>query len=168
MKLYLAAPIFNPTQVDVVETMQALAEGLGHETFSPYHNSRNIFGGRKPADCTEEERAMVLYDNITNIDWAEGVLCWVGGMGGFTDPGVVWEMGYGYAKQKLIVGFLDETLDAQRQSMNLMLSGTMQALGLGTQALGNMLRLMADGNLSRLIESYHPALLLGAEMDPVV
>jgi len=67
MDIYLAAPIFTPEQLRVVESLKNDAEGHGHIVFSPYHNSSDIFQGRKPRDCSPEERSRVLADNIVNM-----------------------------------------------------------------------------------------------------
>jgi len=139
VKIYIAAPIFNDAQRAVVSQIKDEAEFYGHRTFSPYHNSRDIWRGRAPKDCSPEERAQVLSDNIVNIDWCNVLLAWVGGMGGYTDPGVVWEMGYAHKAEKFTLAYLDDS--DERQSMNLMLAGTIDALVVGRYELQRALQL---------------------------
>lgn len=164
-KVYLAAPIFNPQQLEVVEMLKGEIE-YGHEVFSPYHNSVNIWQGRAPKDCSPEERGLVLEDNITHIDWADVLFAWVGGMGGFTDPGVVWEMGYAYKAGKFTLAYIDEEMDAERQSMNLMLAGTISAVVTRRSDLPAALGTMQD-SLQGVVEAFPPS-VLGQEREPIV
>lgn len=171
MDIYLAAPIFNRQQVDVVEMIKAYAEGRGHKVFSPYHNSRDIWQGRAPKDCTPEERTQVLNDNINNIDWCDILLCWVGGMGGFTDPGVVWEMGYAYAKGKFQLVYIDDEMDADRPSMNLMLAGTVHAVVRGQAELNTALAELPPTKVYdpySAVRALYPPSVLGQEREPIV
>lgn len=168
--IYLAAPIFNAEQLVVVESIKMMAEAHGHLVFSPYHNSQDIWKGRAPKDCTPEERGRVLDDNIKNIDWCDVLLCWVGGMGGFTDPGVIWEMGYAFAQHnKFQLAYLDPELDSARQSMNLMLSGTIDAVCLHPADLNAALAALSDPDQGNgVVRTYFPPSVLGQEREPIV
>ena len=167
-KLYLAAPIFTPKQLEVVERLKITAEDYGHEVFSPYHNSQGIFKGRPPMECTAEERRSVIDDNIRYLDWCDGLLAWVGGMGGFTDPGVIWEMGFAFHAGKFCVAYIDPVVDAERQSMNLMLSATIDAVTKDQVGLSHALSLLVQDDISSLHSIYGPKKVLGAETEPVV
>lgn len=167
MKIYLAAPIFTRPQLIVVSYLRDLALRRGHIVFSPYHNSADIFKGRAPKDCSPEERAQVLEDNIKNIEWCEVMLAWVGGMGGFTDPGVVWEMGYARASDKFTLAYLDRLLDRERQSMNLMLSGTIDAICRSHIEISQALTLLISRQLPEVRRIFSTD-VLGEEKEPVV
>lgn len=170
-KVYLAAPIFTPQQLEVVEFLKGQLEQREFEVFSPYHNSQAIWAGRAPKDCSPEERAQVLQDNITHLD-CELLLCWVGGMGGFTDPGVVWEMGYckaidNFHKGVFQLAYIDDT--DERPTMNLMLAGTIDAAVRGRDKLGNALDMLkkVDG-MMEVSAIYNPDHLVGQEKEPIV
>ena len=181
MKLYLAAPIFNPHQLEIVERIKKCAEGEGHEVFSPYHESRGIWKGRAPKDCSANERRSVVHQNVRRLDWAEVVFAWVGGYeGGFTDPGVLWELGYAgcrsgvpaietqHARVPFSVGYIDDT--DTRRGMNLMLAGTLDYGLLGEISMD---RFLYDiGPDSQMVESdlrelYRPELVLMQEEDAI-
>jgi nucleoside 2-deoxyribosyltransferase len=181
MKLYLAAPIFNPHQLEVVEMIKGYAEDEGHEVFSPYHESRDIWAGRAPKDCSPNERRQVVFNNVRRLDWAEVVLAWVGGYPeGFTDPGVLWELGYAgcrsgvpaietaEARVPFSVGYVDDT--DTRRGMNLMLAGTLDYGVLGATSLQRFLfdisseSEMAPSDLKVL---YHTDLTMMQEADPI-
>lgn len=167
MKIYLAAPIFTTVQIAVVTGIKNECARLGHEVFSPYHNSRDIFGGRAPKDCSQHDRDMVLGDNISHLDWCHVLLAWVGGMGGFTDPGVVWEMGYAYKGGKFQLAYSDSS--DERRGMNLMLAGTIDAFTVNSEELKDALtRLVSDSNFSSVREAYPPQRHLAEQMEPVV
>lgn len=166
-KIYLAAPIFNPVQLEVVNFLRDTAIAHGHKVFSPYHNSVDIWAGRAPKDCSPNERRQVLEDNIRNIDWCDTLLAWVGGMGGFTDPGVVWEMGYAFCAHKWTLAYIDNELDAERQSMNLMLAGTIDSVTTHRADVNAALALLFDeGNMA--VNKLFPADVLGQEREPIV
>lgn len=165
-KIYLAAPIFNPQQLEVVNFLRDSALAQGFEVFSPYHNSVDIWQGRAPKDCSPEERGQVLEDNIKNIYWCDTLLCWVGGMGGFTDPGVVWEMGLAYGEGKFQIAYIDEAMDVQRQSMNLMLSGTVDAV---VSHRSDVVAALSELNGSReAVRKFFSPTVLGQEREPIV
>lgn len=101
------APIFNEAQLQLVERMKATLEAFGFGVFSPYHASREIWAGRKPSDCSPEERHEVLLGNVVNLDDAQLCIAVLGmtdldvpkdqvdpKVHGKTDTGVAWEMGY--------------------------------------------------------------------------
>lgn len=177
-RVYLAGPIFNPEQLAVVQWLKDELEVSGVEVFSPWHNSQGIFKGRKPADCSADERAQVLTDNIKGLDWCDYLLAWVGGMGGFTDPGVIWEMGYvgkrsgspaAYGRGAVLpmtIAYIDDSDD--RQSMNLMLAGTVEAVVKGRDEFRRARLFLSDGEVAAIQAVWHPDLVLSADKQPVV
>lgn len=168
MNIYIAAPIFTPEQVEVVELIKNAAEYNDQTVFSPYHNSQDIFNGRAPKDCTPEERAQVLNDNITNLDWCDVLFAWVGGMGGFTDPGVIWEMGYAHAARKFTVAYVDPELDANRKSMNLMLAGTVQAAVTDRTEVADFFAWLPEHGPFWEARKLFPTTVFDADKEPVV
>lgn len=150
-KVYIAAPIFNAAQLQVVNRITMMLKLLEFDYFSPYEASRDIWKGRAPKDCSEEERKEVLNGNIDNLHTSDILLAWIGGTeNGKTDTGVVWEMGYYNAisdyrrflnnesdavrlPNALTMAYVDPT--DKRQSMNLMLAGTVDAIVYGPAQL---------------------------------
>lgn len=178
-RIYLAAPIFTPDQLAVVETLVMKMEATkGIEVFSPYHNSREIWRGRAPSDCSPSDRGRVLTDNIEGIEWCDYLFAWVGGMGGFTDPGVVWEMGYAAALAKapasrnqpsrrpFTVAYLDGT--DERPNMNLMLAGTVDAVVRGYDPLPQLFHFMQSGQDGNIRALWHPDYSISQEKEPIV
>lgn len=171
MEMYLAAPIFTPDQQAEVELLRSTMLMYGN-VFSPLHASRDIWKGRAPKDCSPEERAQVLEGNIAHLE-CDVVVAWVGGMGGFTDPGVVWELGYATALNRtglnsspLIVAYISPS--DERQSMNLMIAGTVNVVAKGIPDLSRCLQLLYTEEYEVAFEEFHPDKLLAQEREPIV
>lgn len=176
-RTYIAAPIFNQQQLSVVRDITMMCKLLEIEYFSPYENSQDVWKGRAPKDCSPEERGRVLKDNIENLDWAETLLCWVGGTpDGKTDTGVTWEMGhfnalkrYGGSDPSLLrftLGYIHPT--DQRQTMNLMLAGTVDAVAYGPAQLHRGLEHLRMDNVETVRHMLHPDKLIKHEKEPIV
>ena len=175
---YLAAPIFNVHQLEVVEAIKTALEVRQFEVFSPYHESRAIWKGRAPKDCTPEERAQVLRGNIQHLS-CKLVVAWVGGYEqGFTDPGVVWEMGYAGAlsgtpaafdslpNYPVVLAYIHDT--DVRQAMNLMLAGTVDAVAKGHRELSDALDMAAKREYTLMASQFHPDHHLATDKEPIV
>lgn len=174
-KAYIAAPIFTPEQLAVVECIKYVLTYAGYEVFSPYHASRQVWRGRAPKDCTEEERKRVLDGNVVNLNGPTSLLvAWVGGSrtNKSTDNGVAWEMGYFHNRVlrgdyqsdspvPMTVAYIDP-IDA-RQDMNLMLAGTVDAAARGVVQLQRAVSLHAGGRYDELRDEHHPSHLIRHE-----
>lgn len=177
MKLYLAAPIFTPFQLEVVNHLKEIAEGIGYEVFSPYHASRDIWKGRAPKDCSQEERDLVLEGNVKNLQPPTRVLLsWVGGTAdGKVDTGVAWEMGYFDAVRMFYpFALLSDSLSAvfidpadARQDVNLMLAGTVDAVLHGFVEVEHTLNLFSTGESHIIERLYGPTSRIAHESKPL-
>ncbi len=129
-RVYLAGPLFTDPQKEVIFKIHDwLVEDDRFEVFSPWHASQPIWNGRAPKDCSQSDRQKVFDGNWSNIEWCDILLAWVGGWDdGKTDMGVCWEMGLAFHK-KPIIAYVDE--GDERQSMNLMLERTVDAVANG-------------------------------------
>jgi hypothetical protein len=177
MRFYIAAPIFTPAQLEVVERIKDLLEQKAHEVFSPYHASRDIWAGRAPKDCSPEERKQVVDQNIDNLRWCDILLAWVGGNeAGFTDAGVIWEMGYakailwhnGEAQDEdwpQTIAYIDDS--DVRKSMNLMLAGTVDAVAIGYQQLIDLLSLIHKNEWPVIYSNWSPEKQLLQESEKI-
>jgi nucleoside 2-deoxyribosyltransferase len=115
-KLYLAAPLFTPPQILLLEQIETLASSLGYSYFSPRQGSASktigasFKAGLKPS---QEVLAQVFKDNVENIDDADLLIAVIDGR----DAGTLWEMGYAYKSNVPILSFTDQGF-----GMNIMLS----------------------------------------------
>lgn len=183
-KCYLAAPIFNKKQLAVVSNITMTLKLLEFQYFSPYEASNSIWKGRAPKDCTSEERSQVLLGNIEHLVWADLLIACVGlTEDGKTDTGVTWEMGYFnalnlqanelvrqgiHAPQNFTLAYIDP--DDERQHMNLMLAGTVDAVAWGPAQLHNALKklaMAAPGSQNDVRKQYDPSKHLLHEKEPI-
>jgi nucleoside 2-deoxyribosyltransferase len=178
MKAYLAAPIFTPEQLDVVDALEHNLLAESFEVFSPYAASQQIWKGRAPKDCTPAERQQVLNGNVINLMRPTRLLvAWVGGTDdGRVDTGVAWEMGFFH--NRCIRGDYYNTSDIaslayidrsdKRQHMNLMLAGTVTGVALGLDEFRSALRAFKLGGARILADQFHPDRRIAHERDPIV
>jgi hypothetical protein len=159
MKAYIAAPIFTPEQLSVVDRLIELVKNAGFdEVFSPYHASRDIWKGRRPKDCSPEERLQVVRQNRENIVNSELVVCWLNGRypDGRADTGVTWEMGYAYAIAELAHGSAPYQIGFLHRQFALMLTGTLDGLVDTYEKLLDAAGLIYDGDFESLRLDFSP------------
>lgn len=115
IKVYIAAPFFNPQQLNVVQRVEAKLKDNGIEFFSPRND-----GTLK--DMTKEERAKnmgkMFRSNVDHMDWCTHCVAIIDDY----DTGTVWEMGYLYATHKKLV-----TFSANYHGINVMLNESIEA-----------------------------------------
>lgn len=177
MKVYIAGPIFNPHQLRVIGGIKSVLEMHKCEIFSPYDESREIWKGRAPKDCTPEERQRVVNGNIKGLHWADVLVAWVGGHQSLmhsADTGTVWEMGYFKALTEtedfgdpyhFTIAYVDPR--DLRQNMNLMLAETVDAAVRGMAQLSIALEMLRQEDGSGVQSRFHPSKLILQEKEPI-
>lgn len=125
--VYLAAPFFNDAQRDLCTFIEEF------ETSSLLIYSPRKDGGVLKPDASDEDRERIFSENVTAIEAARWTLAVIDDF----DTGVLWEMGYAYAKGIPILGYSD----VEGRGLNVMLAGAC-ALGFanGRASLGSLLR----------------------------
>lgn len=107
--VYLASGWFSDEQMRVCTTLENTLEDLGYNVFKPRTESKI-----KSANPTMEERKVTFKGNVTNIDNCDIMVANVT----FPDKGVLFEVGYAYAKSKTIIFYNEDT----SKPFNLMLA----------------------------------------------
>jgi nucleoside 2-deoxyribosyltransferase len=109
IRVYIAAPFFNPDQLAIVERIESMLKGKR----IPYHSPREEGVLTKMEDHTRAEKGAVIYDvNINGLEWCTHLIAVIDDY----DTGTVWEMGYAHAKGKGIF-----TYSSQQYGINIML-----------------------------------------------
>jgi len=156
--LYLAGAKFNPCQAELYCTVEKMLENLGIQWFSPYREA----AGMETAKATSGNKAYQIFEgNCDDIDACDAVLAIVpflsapgqdlcirsieGGRATtlvtdltLPDTGVVWEMGYAFAKGKPIFGFFEGC-----RQPNLMLAQCCAGIAVDLSELKLMLQMLA-------------------------
>jgi len=176
---YVAGPIFSPHQLKVIKGIESVLTMHKHTFFSPYEESRAIWNGRAPKDCTEAERKRVVQGNINGLHKAEFLIAWVGGQlqeSHSADTGTVWEMGYyrclrdaatrlGVGEPGLCIAYVDPR--DLRQNMNLMLAETVDCAVRGMAQLSIAFDMIDHLKHDEMLERYHPSKLILQEREPI-
>jgi hypothetical protein len=155
-RAYIAGPIFNEENLSVVNQIEDMLLRAGFEIFSPYRASREIWKGRKPADCSEQDRRLVLEGNISHLHWCDLLIARIGGTAdGRIDTGTCWEMGYAHAlnhdwddPRPVTLAFQP---DPDGRPLNLMLSGTVHGYATSWPALSLTISLCRDRGVHAII-----------------
>ena len=100
LKVYIAAPFFNPEQLEVVQRIEALLKDHDIAYFSPRFD-----GTLRNMDAKERAKKMgaMFRSNVDHMDWCTHCIAVIDDY----DTGTVWEMGYLYATHKSIITYSD-------------------------------------------------------------
>ncbi len=79
LSVYCGAPLFSPHHRKVLDQLTEIFEYVGYEVFSPLEESKHIWNGRAPKDCSPEERCQVVNMNYRGIRQSDLVFVWLGG-----------------------------------------------------------------------------------------
>jgi nucleoside 2-deoxyribosyltransferase len=107
--VYLAAPFFNDQQRELCSWVEQF------DSYSLPIYSPRLDGGMLRPDSDTQEINSVFESNKNAIKVADFILAVVDDF----DPGVIWEMGYGHARGKSILGYSD----IPGRGLNVMLAG---------------------------------------------
>lgn len=98
MKIYIAAPFFNSEQLDFVQDVERELSESGHEFYSPRNDG--ILQNMLPEERAKQMKR--IFDlNCDRLVWADTILALMN----WKDVGVVWELGFAFARKKKIVTF---------------------------------------------------------------
>lgn len=113
-KAYIAGPLFNEGERWFDEQIERLAAEAGLTTFLPHRDGKE----GKMKNATNIPR--IFAEDVAAIDAADIVIANLNGI--TTDDGTAWELGYAYARGKLLVGiYTDWRLHFPHQTVNLMI-----------------------------------------------
>lgn len=97
MKVYLASPFFNETEIYYLETVERILKERGLTVFSPRDNQ---YGHIHEAGSSAWSLATFNNDKKF-IDWADVVVAIYHGQ--TSDSGTAWEIGYAYGTNKPVI-----------------------------------------------------------------
>ena len=127
MKFYIAAPFFNPKQLERVETVKKMLTEKGFDYFSPKDDC--LFENDKGMDS-----ANIFNTNVDEIDKCDGIII----ITDDRDVGAMFEAGYAYGSgvYNRIYAWIDHDTDS---NFNLMLAHSADAVVLGYRELDLLL-----------------------------
>jgi nucleoside 2-deoxyribosyltransferase len=111
----MAGPLFSTAECDFNSNLANHLRLFGHEVFLPQENEQG------------EYPALIFKSDVGGIDWAQMVLANLDGSD--PDSGTCWELGYGYAKNKLIMVYrTDFRIHKGFDPINLMMTESANAV----------------------------------------
>lgn len=109
MKIYMAGALFSTAEIAFNAELAEQLRLRGHEIFLPQEHEQDI-----------EKPDLIFKSDVAGIDWADCVLACLDGPD--PDSGTCWELGYGYAKGKIIVVYRTDMRVFKGDPINLMLT----------------------------------------------
>ncbi len=97
MKIYLASPFFNETELENVKKAEKILMERGFDVFSPRLNEVRTDINSQPALWSKE----TFMNDRKFIDWADVVVMLY--HGAYSDSGTAWECGYAYGTNTPVV-----------------------------------------------------------------
>lgn len=97
MKVYLASPFFNDTELENVKLAEDILTTRGFDVFSPRLNEVRVDEFTQQAWWSRETFA----NDRRFIDWADVVVMLY--YGSYSDSGTAWECGYAYGTNTPVV-----------------------------------------------------------------
>jgi len=113
--VYIAGPLFTPSQRNYLEKINKLIKSLGFNTYLP-HKDGGLFirGITKSADFFDKD-----LNALDNCNILIAVL-----NGNEVDSGTAWEMGFAYFKKIPIIGILEDSRKPNDDLLNVMISNS--------------------------------------------
>ena len=98
--IYIAGPLFTPGERSFLEQIDALCHALGFATYLPHRDAGLFTRGSESSNYFFQNDSRKLVDSDLVIAVLNGLEI---------DSGTAWEMGYAFALNKPIIGYLDDS-----------------------------------------------------------
>ena len=116
--VYVAGPLFDEGERWWIEKVAQVVASAGFRTYLPHRDN---------PPKTRDNVAAIFANNRAAIDGCSLIVASLNGM--TTDDGTAWEIGYGYAVGRPIIGLLtDWRLRFESEAVNLMLEQSLATL----------------------------------------
>lgn len=135
---YLASPFFKNKEIHVYDEVIKILKEKGYDLFIPRdHEVENAWGKSN----TEWARDVFIAD-LNALNKADIVFVINHGM--YSDSGTAWECGYAYAKEKMVVNILVDTMQKDKSFSLMMINGADMTIPL---------ELLESVDIDKLLES---------------
>jgi nucleoside 2-deoxyribosyltransferase len=122
---YIAGPLFDEGERWWIERIEALVADAGFDTFLPHRDN---------PEKTAENVAEIFANDRRGIDRCDVIVASLNGL--TTDDGTAWELGYGYATGKFLIGLhTDWRARFHTEVVNLMIECSLHRLVRSTEEL---------------------------------
>ena len=101
LTVYVAGPLFTIQDRDFLERIRDVVRACGVNTFLPHEDNNDNAKGRS-SDVSRERLMSIFKGDYTAIKKADGIISVLDGVP--VDCGTAWELGFGFALSKPILG----------------------------------------------------------------
>ena len=115
MNIYLAGPLFNDSERATNKVLASHLREAGYDVYLPQEQGILSDGVNPEKLFNDDLRALAAADIVVAV--TEGVV---------TDPGTCWEIGFAYARQKLIFAYSTDSRIFEASGLNNMLERSFQ------------------------------------------
>ncbi|HUO50466.1 MAG TPA: nucleoside 2-deoxyribosyltransferase [Candidatus Paceibacterota bacterium] len=137
MKVYIAAPLFNESELERNRGMRDFVRGLGFETYLPQEDGGIAFDLIKSGARLQETRKRIFENDMEQVKTCDIFLCILDGR--VPDEGLCIELGYAYALGKTCVGYLTDKRSLDEYGINLMIEGCLPDIAHSREELHDIL-----------------------------
>ena len=126
-KIYIAGPLFTEGERILLEKIDEICRLSGFDTYLP-HRDAGLF-------TREEESSRKFFErDLKEIEESSLIVAILNGQD--TDSGTSWEIGYGFAKDKPVIGYISDTrkYDPKIQ-LNPMIFNSLESLAINIDEL---------------------------------
>ena len=135
---YLASPFFNNKEVHVYDEVIRILKEKGYDLFIPRDHEIENAWGKSNAEWARE----VFIADLNALNKADVVFVINHGM--YSDSGTAWECGYAYAKEKMVINILVDTMQKDKSFSLMMINGADMTIPL---------ELLESVDIDKLLES---------------
>lgn len=133
MKIYIAAPLFNESELERNRRIRDFLRELGYETYLPQEDGGIAFDLIKDGAQMQQTRTKIFESDLEQVRACDILLCILDGR--VPDEGLCIELGYAYALGKTCIGYLTDKRSFDKYGINLMIEGCLSCIAYSREAL---------------------------------
>jgi len=131
-KIYIAGALFSPFERANLEKIDSLCKELEFTTYLPHKD-----GGLFVREGNNSSSFFIA--DRDNIDTSKIIIAILNGTD--IDSGTSWEIGYGYSKQKIIIGYLEDIrIFNLNKQLNPMILNSLNQIAYNLESLREILK----------------------------
>jgi len=125
MKIYIAGPLFNESELRLNREINEVLISCGHETYLPQEDGGCFATMPDMVDGKSKDRFLFEQD-VKHLEWCDTILFIFDGR--VPDEGACFELGYAYATKKTCMGYKTDSRGFIGGEPNLMLKMSVEKI----------------------------------------
>lgn len=125
MKIYIAGPLFNESELMLNREINTILKGCGHETYLPQEDGGCFATMEDLVDGKAKDQFLFEMD-VRHLNWCDTILFIFDGR--VPDEGACFELGYAYATGKRCIGYRTDSRGFIGGEPNLMLRKSVEVI----------------------------------------